>query len=206
MSLTLIFIALTVALSIYAWNNPHIMNKWIMNPYSVYRHKEYYRFLTAGFIHADYGHLLFNMLSLYFFGDVVEYYFTQVFGESTGIIYYAVLYLGGILAGGIPGFMDNKNNSYYNALGASGGVSAVVFSAILFDPLSKIYIYFAIGLPGFIYAILYSAYSYYMSKRNLDNIGHSAHLWGAGFGVVFTLLLEPSLFMHFINQILSWSL
>ena len=102
--------------------------------------------------------------------------------------------------------MDNKNNSYYNALGASGGVSAVLFSAILFDPLSKIYIYFAIGLPGFIYAILYSAYSYYMSKRILDNIGHSAHLWGAGFGVVFTLLLEPSLFMHFIKQILSWSL
>lgn len=205
MSLTLIFIALTVALSIYAWNNPHIMNKWIMNPYSVYRHKEYYRFLTAGFIHADYGHLLFNMLSLFFFGDVVEFYFARDFGGSTSIIYYAVVYLGGILAGGIPGFMDNKNNSYYNALGASGGVSAIVFSAILFKPTDQIYVYF-FPMPGFIYAILYSAYSYYMSKRNLDNIGHSAHLWGAGFGVLFTLLLDHTLFMKCVNQILSWSL
>jgi membrane associated rhomboid family serine protease len=146
------------------------------------------------------------MLSLYFFGDIVEYYFLATFGESTGILCYTILYLLGIIVSGIPSYLDNKNNAYYNALGASGGVSAVVFAAILFDPLSKIYLYFAIGIPGFIYAILYSFYSYYMSKRNLDNIGHSAHLWGAGFGVAFTLLLEPSLFLHFINQILSWSL
>ncbi|MEA5257023.1 rhomboid family intramembrane serine protease [Arcicella aquatica] len=205
MSLTFIFIGITVALSLYAWNNQTIMNKWIMNPYSVKQYKEYYRFLTSGFLHADYGHLFFNMLSLYFFGDIVEYYFSGIFGADIGSLLYAVLYLLGIIVANVPSYADHKNDRYYNALGASGGVSAVVFSAILFQPTAQIYVYF-FPVPGFVYAILYSAYSFYMSKRNLDNIGHSAHLYGAAFGVAFTLLLQPSLFSHFINQILGWSL
>ncbi|MBB6005398.1 rhomboid family intramembrane serine protease [Arcicella rosea] len=205
MSLTFIFIGITIALSLYAWNNQTVLNKWIMHPYSVREYKEYYRFLTSGFLHADYGHLFFNMLSLYFFGDIVEYYFSGIFGSSMGILLYATLYILGIIVANIPSYLDHKNDRYYNALGASGGVSAVVFSAILFQPTAQIYVYF-FPMPGFIYAVLYSAYSYYMSKRNLDNIGHSAHLWGAGFGVVFTLLLKPSLFSHFINEILNWSL
>jgi len=205
MSLTFIFIGITVALSLYAWNNQSIMNKWIMNPYSVKQYKEYYRFLTSGFLHADYAHLFFNMLSLYFFGDIVAYYFSGIFGSDIGSLLYAVLYLVGIIVANVPSYADHKNDRYYNALGASGGVSAVVFSAILFQPTAQIYVYF-FPVPGFVYAILYSAYSYYMSKRNLDNIGHSAHLYGAAFGVAFTLLLQPSLFSHFINQILGWSL
>lgn len=205
MSLTFIFIGITIALSLYAWNNQTVLNKWIMHPYSVREYKEYYRFLTSGFLHADYGHLFFNMLSLYFFGDIVEYYFSGIFGSSMGILLYATLYILGIIVANIPSYLDHKNDRYYNALGASGGVSAVVFSAILFQPTAQIYVYF-FPMPGFIYAVLYSAYSYYMSKRNLDNIGHSAHLFGAAFGVAFTLLLKPSLFSHFINEILNWSL
>lgn len=205
MSLTFIFIGITIALSLYAWNNQTIMNKWIMHPYSVREYKEYYRFLTSGFLHADYGHLFFNMLSLYFFGDIVEYYFSGIFGSDIGSLLYATLYLLGIIIANVPSYVDHKNDRYYNALGASGGVSAVVFSAILFQPTAQIYVYF-FPVPGFIYAILYSAYSYYMSKRNLDNIGHSAHLYGAAFGVAFTLLLKPSLFSHFISQILGWAL
>ena len=203
MSLTFIFIGITVALSLYAWNNYSIMNKWIMNPYSVHRNHEYYRFLTSGFLHADYGHLFFNMLSLYFFGANVEYYFSILFGESTGSILYAALYLIGIIVANYPDFAKYKNNSGYNALGASGGVSAVVFSAILFNPTATILIYF-IPMPAFMYAVLYSFYSYYMSKRNLDNIGHSAHLYGAAFGVAFTLLLKPTLFSSCIAQITEY--
>ncbi|MES2516554.1 MAG: rhomboid family intramembrane serine protease [Bacteroidota bacterium] len=203
MSLTLIFIGITVALSLYAWNNYSIMHKWIMNPYSVQRNKEYYRFLTSGFLHADYGHLFFNMFSLYFFGRNIEYYFTFLFGESTGGILYAVLYLVGIIVANIPSYIDHKNDSGYNALGASGGVSAVIFSSILFAPTSNMYVYF-IEMPAFVFAILYTAYSIYMSKRNLDNIGHSAHLYGAAFGVVFTLLLKPDLFSSCIAQITEY--
>lgn len=205
MSLTFIFIGITVALSLYAWNNQSIMTKWIMNPFLVQQNKEYYRFLTSGFLHADYGHLFFNMLSLYFFGGIVEYYFSGIFGSDMGIILYSALYLLGIIIANVPSYVDHKNDRYYNALGASGGVSAVVFSAILFQPTAQIYVYF-FPLPGFIYAILYSFYSFYMSKRNLDNIGHSAHLYGAAFGVAFTLLLKPSLFSSFISQIINWAM
>lgn len=205
MSLTYIFIGITIALSLYAWNNQTVLNKWIMHPYSVKEYREYYRFLTSGFLHADYGHLFFNMLSLYFFGDIVEYYFSEIFGSDIGSLLYAALYLLGIIFANVPSYADHKNDRYYNALGASGGVSAVVFSAILFQPTAQIYVYF-FPMPGFIYAILYSAYSYYMSKRNLDNIGHAAHLYGAAFGIAFTLLLKPSLFSHFISQILGWAL
>jgi membrane associated rhomboid family serine protease len=203
MSLTFIFIGITVALSFYAWNNYSIMNKWIMNPYSVQRNHEYYRFLTSGFLHADYGHLFFNMLSLYFFGRNVEVYFTYFFGETTGGILFAVLYLVGIIVANYPDFIKYKNSSGYNALGASGGVSAVVFSAILFDPTATFLIYF-IPMPAFIYAVLYSLYSYYMSQRNLDSIGHTAHLTGAAFGLGFTLLLKPALLLSCMAQITEY--
>lgn len=203
MTLTYIFIGITVAISLYAWNNADIMNKWIMNPYAVQKYKEYHRFLTSGFLHADYGHLFFNMLSLFFFGRIVEYYFSGIFGNQMGGGLFAVLYLLGIIIANIPSYIDHKNDSYYNALGASGGVSAVVFSAILFQPTSTIYVYF-IQVPAFVYAILYSAYSFYMSKKNMDNIGHSAHLYGAAFGLVFTLILKPDLFSSCIAQIMSY--
>ena len=200
MTLTYIFIGITVAISLYAWKNQDIMNKWIMNPYAVQKYREYYRFLTSGFLHADYGHLFFNMLSLFFFGRIVEYYFSGLFGDQYGGILFAILYLLGIIIANIPSFVDHKNDSYYNALGASGGVSAVVFSAILFQPTSTIYVYF-IQVPAFVYAVLYSAYSFYMSKKNVDNIGHSAHLYGAAFGLVFTLILKPELFSSCVAQI-----
>jgi membrane associated rhomboid family serine protease len=204
MTLTYIFIGITVAISLYAWNNADIMNKWIMNPYSVQKYKEYHRFLTSGFLHADYAHLFFNMLSMFFFGPTVENYFLAYFGEK-GIIFYAILYLLGIIIANVPSYADHKNDSYYNALGASGGVSSVVFAAILFAPTSPIFIYF-IKIPAFVYAILYMAYSFSMSKKNIDNIGHSAHLYGAAFGLAFTLILKPELFSSCIAQIadLSW--
>jgi membrane associated rhomboid family serine protease len=199
MSLTIIFIGITVAISLLAFNNQSIMGKWIMNPYSVQKYQEYHRFLTSGFLHADYGHLFFNMLSLYFFGPAVESYFTAYFGEK-GIIFYAILYLVGIVVANIPSFINHKKDAYYNALGASGGVAAVIFSAILFFPTQIMTINF-IPMPAFVFAILYTAYSMYMSKRNLDNIGHDAHLYGAAFGVVFTLILKPDLFASCIDQI-----
>jgi membrane associated rhomboid family serine protease len=203
MTLTYIFIGVTVALSLYAWNNQSIMNKWIMNPYSVHKNGEYYRFLSSGFLHADYGHLFFNMLSLFFLGSLVEKYFTYYFGETKGGILYGALYLVGIVVGNIPDYADHKNDRHYNALGASGGVSSVVFSGILFAPTITFLIYF-IPMPAFVYAILYTAYSYYMSKRNMDNIGHSAHLYGAAFGLAFTLILKPDLFSSCIAEITDY--
>jgi membrane associated rhomboid family serine protease len=204
LSLTIILIAVTVGISLYAWQNEDFMSKMIMNPYQVDRKKEYWRFLTSGFIHGDYMHLFFNMLSFYFFGKNIEYMFQAIFGQGLGAIYFLVLYLVGIVVSDIPSFLKNRGNFNYNSLGASGGVSSIIFAGILFFPTEKLYLYGAIGIPGFIYAILYTWYSISMSKRGGDNINHSAHLYGALFGVVFTLLIFPSVFPSFISQITAW--
>lgn len=203
MSLTILLIAATVVISLLAWNNDTLLGKLLMNPFMINRKNEYWRFLTSGFIHADYGHLFFNMLSFYFFGQNIEAVFKEIFG-SAGEIYFLILYLGGIILSDVPSYIKNRNNFSYNSLGASGGVSSIIFAGILFFPLDKIYLYGALGIPGIIYALLYVWYSIAMGRRGGDNINHSAHLYGALFGVIFTIAVFPSVVNIFIQQILNW--
>ena len=134
MSLTVVLILITVGISWYSWQNPAIMEKLMLNPVKVYKYNEYYRFLTSGFVHADFGHLLFNMFSLYFFGEAMEYYLQEIFG-SNGKVYFIILYLLGIILSDIPSYLKNRNNRDYNSLGASGGVSSLLFAFILLAPL-----------------------------------------------------------------------
>lgn len=203
MSITILLIIVIVGISIWAWSNPEILYKFILNPYTIHRRGEWYRMLSAGFIHADYAHLGFNMFSLYFLGEAVEMYFKYIFGDK-GAIFYLLLFLLGVIFGNIPDTSRKKNNPDYNALGASGGVSSVVFAFIILSPLTKLSIMFIpIGIPAWIFAILYVAYSNYMAKRQLDNIGHTAHLWGALWGVVFVILLYPTSLSSFIEQIVG---
>lgn len=203
MSITIIFIAITVILSFYAWNNPAVQQKWMFNPYSINSRNEHWRFLTSGFIHADYIHLGFNMFTFYFFGRVIEFIYTQMHGP-VGLVYFAVLYIVGIIVADIPTYIKHKNNPNYNALGASGGVSAVVFSSILFNPLAEIGIFGIIWLPGFILGILYLLYSVYMSKKSYDNVNHDAHFYGAVFGIAFSIFIEPSVLSSFFQQIMTY--
>lgn len=203
MSITVLLIIVIVGISIWAWQNPEILYKLILNPYTIHRRGEWYRMLTAGFIHADYAHLGFNMFSLYFLGRSVEIYFNYIFGDK-GAIFYLLLFLLGIVFGNIPDTRNKKNNSNYNALGASGGVSSVVFAYILLRPLASLNVMFIpIDIPAWIFGVLYVAYSNYMAKRQLDNIGHTAHLWGALWGVVFVILLYPQSLSSFIEQIVG---
>nr|MCU0355348.1 rhomboid family intramembrane serine protease [Cytophagales bacterium] len=132
-SVTVILVVLTVLASLYAWNRPDIMEKWMMNPYRVDKRREYYRFFTSGFIHADYIHLTFNMLALYSFGEAMERVFAQLFGGN-GTWAFLALYLLGIVVSDVPTYYKHRSNSDYNSLGASGGVSSVVFAFILFYP------------------------------------------------------------------------
>lgn len=176
------------------------MKKYQFNPYIVIKYREWHRFITHGFLHADYMHLIFNMLVLYFFGDNVEYFFKAIFG-GWGALLFVLVYLLAICVSVIPTFEKHKHDSWYNGVGASGGVSAIMFAFVLFMPVEKICLYAIICLPGIVWAIIYLGYSAYMGRRGGDNVNHDAHFWGAAFGFIFPILMKPALFMAFINQI-----
>lgn len=204
-SITIIIIGVTVGVSLLAWNKPTLMQKWIFNPYQIQSEGEYYRFLTSGFIHQDYMHLLFNMLTLYFFGSIIEQVYAYIYG-SNGVWIYVALYLIAIVISSITTFFKHRDNPAYNSLGASGGVSAILFSSILFNPTSTIYLFFAIPVPGFILGALFLIYSYQQSKQMRGRINHDAHLMGAVFGVIFTVALQPQVISSFVEQISQYQL
>lgn len=201
--ITYILIAITALVSIPAFNRPDITSKLIFNASSTYHRKEYYRLFSSGLIHGDWSHLIVNMFVLYIFGLSAETnYMQHIPGGQFSFLAMYVLSLG---ASSVYSMYKHKDNPYYNALGASGATSAVVFSTIIFRPLDKFYLLFIpIGIPAFIFGVLYLIYSSYASKNNRDNIGHDAHFWGAIFGFVFTLILNPSLALVFNEQVMSY--
>lgn len=203
--MTTILVVITVIISFLALNNDQLMGKLIFNPYQIKHRGQWYRFITSGFIHADWWHLIINMLVLFSFGKAVEFYYDAAFGEK-GRFYFILLYFGALLISVTSSYAGNKNNPGYNALGASGAVSAVTFAAIMFNPMAKIYIWGIIGFPGIILGIIYIGYSYYMGRRGGDQINHDAHLWGAVYGALFTVLLKPAILGHFFEQILNFNM
>jgi membrane associated rhomboid family serine protease len=198
MSYTLIIILITTLVSLASFNNDHLMQKLIFWPRLMDRPEEYYRLLTSGFIHADMVHLIFNMITLYFFGEYVEQLFMMV-----GIRHemFLVLYLTAIIASSMPSYFKQKHNSYYRSLGASGGVAAVLFAFIFFAPWQTISIWF-IPVPGIIAGGGYLAYSAYMAKRGGDFINHDAHFAGAIYGFLFLVAFEPNHGLTFLTQLL----
>lgn len=199
--LTVIIIAITCIVSILCFNGTLNGNKLIFNAYQVWHRKEWYRMLTSGMIHSGWGHLFFNMLTLYFFGRVVEQYFSAAFGGVLGTVLYVVLYVSALAISSLGDLVKYRNNWNYNALGASGAVSAVLFASILFAPKMGIYIYLIpIPVPGYIFAPLYLLYCWYMAKRNMDNIGHTAHFWGAAYGILFPIICKPDVLSFCLSQ------
>ena len=188
----------TVGISIGAFYNRQILGKFIMSPYAVIHEKEWYRVVTHAFIHANWAHLIFNMIALWSFGIAVEYYFSTITDKPQIHLY--LMYFGAIIFSSIPDLTKKKNNPNYLSLGASGGVSAIVFAAIFFDPWRLIYVFF-LPCPGIVFGVLYLIYSSYQSKKASDNINHDAHFYGAIFGLAYPLLIEPSIFQYFIYQL-----
>lgn len=183
-----------------AWQRPALHSKLMLNPHLTYHRKEYYRLLTSGFVHNNSIHLFLNLLTLYFFGQAIEQIFGYAF-NGAGILLYLVFFISAVVVANIPTLLRHKDNPNYNSLGASGGVSALVLAFVLFDPLRDLCLYGILCLPGYILGALFIAYSVIMSRRNVDNINHDAHLFGALYGVIFTLLLRPQTLRTFIEAI-----
>jgi len=198
MSVTLIIIAITCAVSFVALNNPKMIDALILWPPAVARDNQFYRLISYGLIHADIPHLLFNMITLYFFGRVMESFYNAAMGDFG----FAVFYVLGLLASILPTYLKHKGDSNYRSLGASGAVSAVLFAFILFQPWALIYVFF-LPVPAIVYAVLYVAYTIYSERQGGDNINHSAHLWGAAYGIGFTLVMEPRVLSVFLDALFN---
>ena len=204
-----VLIGLTVAISAYAWSKTELMESWIMQPYVMARSGQWYRLLTSGFLHADWAHLLFNMFAFYSFGPLVLAALQGGYGEGLGLGLFLLLYLGGIIVSDLPTYFRHRDDPTYRSLGASGGVSAVVFASILLFPVNSGgggIIIFPIPIPiqPFLFGFLYLAYSWYMGRRRGDNINHDAHFYGALFGVLLLLALMPAAGPEFVTQISSF--
>lgn len=189
MTITLIIIIITVLVSIAAFSNQKILDDFIFYPPAVTYNKQWYRFITCGLIHADFGHLIFNMYAFYLFGKAVEDYFILIFQEK-GKLLYLLLYLTSLFVCLLPTYSKHREDGSYRSLGASGAVSAVIFAYIMLEPLTGIGIIFipGISIPGFLFGILYLAISSYLDKRGGGGINHSAHLWGAIYGIAFLIV------------------
>lgn len=183
-----------------AWQRPELHRRLMLNPYDVVQGRQYYRLLTSGFVHNNTTHLFLNLFTLYFMGRGVETVFAMNFG-SMGPVLYVTLFITAVIVANIPTTIKYKDSPHYNSLGASGAVSALVLAFILNDPQQELELYLFVPIPGYLLGVLFIVYSVVMSKRNVDNINHDAHLFGALYGMIFMLALRPETFNDFIYKL-----
>ncbi|WP_143962375.1 rhomboid family intramembrane serine protease [Litoribacter populi] len=203
-SATLVIIALTALVSFQGFKNHGLLNRWMFTPYLIKEYHQWDRFVLSGFIHKDLTHLLFNMFTFFFFGRVVEQFLGYYFNGVIGTVFYVLFYLAAIIISDIPTYFKQKSNPRYHALGASGGVSATVFASIMLMPLADICLFGLICLPGFILGVLFLIYSVVKGMQDKDGINHDAHLYGALFGIIFILILNPQSAVSFFEQIKNY--
>ncbi|MES2405442.1 MAG: rhomboid family intramembrane serine protease [Pseudomonadota bacterium] len=199
MLLTLAIIAVTCVVSWVAFKDRKLMQRLLLWPPAVAKKHEYWRLLSYGLVHADFQHLLFNMITLFFFGSALER--SGLYAMHLGSLGLLWFYLGGLLVSILPTYIKNRHNANYYSLGASGAVSAVLFAFILWKPWSMIFVFF-FPVPAILYAVAFVAYSIYMDHRGGGYVNHSAHSWGAAYGVLFTVIMEPRVTLVFMQQLL----
>lgn len=200
--MTYAIIAITVIISFLAFNNSELFQRLRFNAWLIKERKQNWRFFTYALLHAGWMHLLVNMFVFYSFGRFVEQVFQLEFGMGQGILYFVLLYVGGVLFSTLYDFSKQKSNPYYDAVGASGAVAAVLFSSILLAPTNSLFIFpIPFPVPAWLFGVLYLIYSVYMGKKGSDNIGHNAHFFGAVFGLVFTIIINPDFALGFFAQL-----
>ena len=209
LTITLIILLITCVISFTAFSNHKITNDLIFYPTAISNHHQWYRFITCGFIHADIMHLAFNMYTFYLFGNMVERALGEIFGES-GKALYIILYIASLVVCLLPTYFQHKDDYHYRSLGASGAVSAVIFVGIFLYPTMGMGIFpIPFSIPAFIFGPVYLLISAYLAKKGHGNINHSAHIWGALFGIVFLVITcqfmsEFRPMDHFISEISAY--
>jgi membrane associated rhomboid family serine protease len=197
-TITLSIIFITGIISISGFRQSKIIDELIFWPPAITKQHQYYRFITCGLIHADYMHLIFNMVTLYFFGTIMEAHYQGELGLQKW--YYLALYIGALIVSNIPTYIKHRNDDEYRSLGASGAVSAVLFAFILLSPWQQI-IVIVFPVPAIIYGGLFLFYSAYMSRKGGDHVNHDAHFYGALFGILFTIAVRPIVVDVFLNEL-----
>ncbi|MFA6570685.1 MAG: rhomboid family intramembrane serine protease [Bacteroidota bacterium] len=193
--LSIVIFLLTIGISLYTiYGKKELFDKLALHPWSIVHDNKYYQFLTSGFIHADVMHLMFNMLTFYFFAFELE--------KFIGTWRFALIYFASLIFSDVSTVFKQKDNQKYYAVGASGAISGILFSYILFSPTSKIGMFFIpIGIPAPLFALLYLAFCFYASKKSSDLINHEAHFWGALTGLLVTIALVPEVLLYFFHSI-----
>lgn len=200
-ALAVIMIA-TILISLKAMSDEVMKEKWMYSPYLVKHEKQSYRIISHIFVHADFGHLIFNMISLYFLGKVLETILVYKYGTLQGELHFISVYVFGALFATVIPYFRNQDNSMYRSLGASGSVSAVVFASILWVPEMELsFIFIPIPFKAYWFGLFYLAYEIYMDKRGNTGIAHDAHIGGAILGIIYTLAISPDRGLHFIQVI-----
>lgn len=204
--ITIILIILTTLISIRAFKDNDLMSRIIFHPPAV-KHGEWHRLFTYGVAHADYTHLIFNMFTLYFFGPEIESVFKSILGQTTGSIFYILLYLSALNVSIIPSYFKNKDNASYYSLGASGAVSAIIFAYVLINPMNYMGVLFIpVMLPAFLFGLIFILISMSLEKKQSGGINHSAHIAGGIYGIIymiaiFFIVADINLLSSFIDQI-----
>jgi membrane associated rhomboid family serine protease len=189
--------------SLKALKDQSIFNKLLFNAYRIKHFKEWYRFFSHGLVHADYMHLGFNMYVLWIFGDIVMTFFSIYFGALANLAFLG-LFIPALIISSMGSYFKHKDNPHYNAVGASGAVSAIVFASIILYPEGRMGLLFIpVMIPSWLFGLLYLGFTAYMDKKQMDNIGHNAHFWGSIYGIVYILILKPETFIHFFRVIIG---
>ena len=193
MSAAAIILALTVLVSVIGLFSRAVIEKAVLRPYAIAQGKDYATLLTSGFVHADVGHLLFNLITYYSFAFPLE--------RAMGELRFEVLYFTGLLVSNIGTTFKHRNDPNYASLGASGAILAVLFAAIVYFPHQRlIFLYFPIPIPAPLFAVIYLVYSYWSSGRAGDRVNHDAHIFGALTGLAFAAITAPERFSDLLHS------
>jgi membrane associated rhomboid family serine protease len=202
MTITMLLIVSIGIVSYFCFSNQKLFNQLLFSPYVIIREKEWFRFVTSAWVHGGYAHLLINLFVLYSFGNSLESIMINWFG-ALGKLYFLVLFIGAVIIAHVPTYFKEKDSYHYASVGASGGVSGVLFASILIDPLRFLYLFGVIPIPGIVFAVLYLWYSMRMSKQANDNINHEAHLFGALGGMILLIIMKPEVIALFGQQLME---